>query len=66
MSIRITIANPLAVQQRVQAAPHTDAWMRGDRYGEVRLVESQGTVIYVLMDRSGKVRKFLVSDLVAI
>lgn len=64
--ITITIKNPLAVQQRVQALPHTDAWMQGDRYGEVRVVESQGTVIYVLMDRSGRCRKFLVSDLLAI
>lgn len=64
--IRLTLSNQFQIQQRVQSAPHTTAWMRGDRYGEVRVLESQGAVVYVLMDRSGKMRKFLASDLVAI
>lgn len=64
--IRLTLSNQFQVQQRVQCAPHTTAWMQGDRYGEVRDLESEGAVVFVLMDRSGKCRKFLVSDLVAI
>ena len=41
---------------RIEAAPHPDCWMRGDRFGRV---ESIGWVyLRVRMDRSGKVRKF--------
>ena len=42
---------------RVQLAPHTDAWMMGDRYGTVK---TSGRVwIMVDMDRSGRTRKVL-------
>ena len=45
----------LTVGRRVELHPATDAWMRGDRYGEV--VKIGRTLIHVRMDRSGKVRK---------
>jgi hypothetical protein len=46
----------LAVGQRVQAAPHTDVWMCGDRYGTVTYV---GRTHYrVLMSRSGRELRF--------
>lgn len=41
---------------RVQTAPHTDAWMSGDRYGNV--VKVGRTFLSVAMDRSGRVRRF--------
>lgn len=42
---------------RIEAAPHLDCWMAGDRYGTV---ESIGRVyLSVRMDRSGKLRKFV-------
>jgi hypothetical protein len=42
---------------RVQLHPATDAWMRGDRWGEIVAVACRrGRVVYrVLMDRSGRV-----------
>jgi hypothetical protein len=40
---------------RVELHPATDAWMSGDRYGEVQHVTP--THAHVLMDRSGKTRK---------
>lgn len=45
----------LTIGQRVELHPATDAWMMGDRYGEV--VKIGRTYIHVKMDRSGKVRK---------
>ena len=39
---------------RVELHPATDAWMRGDRFGEVTTVGR--TLVHVQMDRSGKVR----------
>lgn len=42
---------------RVQARPHTDAWMSGDRYGAVAKVGRKW--LHVRMD-SGRVRKFLI------
>lgn len=41
---------------RVEIPPHTDAWMRGDRYGEVTQVS--GDNVKVLMDKSGKTLRF--------
>lgn len=38
--------------RRVELIPSTDAWMRGDRYGEV--VKVTKTRVQVRMDRSGK------------
>ena len=43
------------IGDRVELAPHLDAWMAGDRYGNV---ESKGRrYIHVRMDKSGKLRK---------
>jgi hypothetical protein len=41
--------------KRVELSPATDAWMRGDRYGEVVKVTPQ--YIHVKMDKSGKTLK---------
>lgn len=40
---------------RVELHPATDAWMMGDRYGDVVLVGRK--LVHVNMDRSGKTRK---------
>ena len=43
---------------RVQLHPATDAWMRGDRFGEIRVVgvsRVTGTPVYTIgMDRSDR------------
>ncbi len=39
--------------QRVQLHPGTDAWMQGDRYGEVVRTQRNRLVV-VKMDRSGR------------
>lgn len=44
------------VGQRVEIHPSCDAWMMGDRFGEV--VKITGRRIHVKMDRSGKTRLF--------
>lgn len=41
---------------RVQIDPATDAWMMGDRYGEI--VKVGRTKIHVKMDRSGRILRF--------
>jgi hypothetical protein len=41
---------------RVQSHPATDAWMMGDRYGDVSSVTA--TKVRVKMDRSGRIRTF--------
>lgn len=55
--------------QRVQVPAYTDAWMMGDRYGNVVRVtkgkkgEHKGEEIaHVLMDKSNKVKRFLLLD----
>jgi hypothetical protein len=46
----------IPVGARVQAAPHTDVWMQGDRFGVVVYV---GRTHYrVKMDRSGRTLRF--------
>ncbi len=46
-----------SVGDRVQAAPHLDFWMAGDRYGNV---EKIGAVyLHVRMDRSGELREIM-------
>ena len=40
------------IGDRVQIHPATDAWMRGDRYGEI--VKVGRTLVHVKMDRSGR------------
>lgn len=49
--------------QRVEAAPHTDAWMKGDRHGTVERIGRRNLRIYVRMDRSGKLLSFLPENL---
>jgi hypothetical protein len=41
---------------RVESGTHTDAWMRGDRYGNV--VKVGRTYVHVSMDRSGRTLRF--------
>lgn len=48
----------MRIGERVELHPGTDAWMRGDRYGEiVAVVERKGhpVSVRVKMDRSGRV-----------
>lgn len=48
----------MRIGERVELHPGTDAWMRGDRYGEiVAVIERHGrpTSVRVKMDRSGRV-----------
>lgn len=40
---------------RIELHPATDAWMSGDRYGEI--VRCGKLLIYVKMDRSGRTRR---------
>lgn len=46
----------LKVGDRVQIHPAADAWMQGDRYGEI--VRVGNSIVHVRMDRSGRVRWF--------
>ena len=52
------------VGDRVQSHPATDAWMQGDRYGEV--VKIGHSYVHVKMDRSEKVRRFAPENLIRI
>lgn len=48
----------MRIGERVELHPGTDAWMRGDRFGEiVAVVERHGVVtsVRVKMDKSGRV-----------
>lgn len=45
------------VGDRVESHPATDAWIRGDRFGEI--VKIGRKYIHVQMDRSGRVRRFI-------
>ncbi len=45
---------------RVRLHPATDAWMMGDRYGD--LVKVGRKYLHVRMDRSGRIRKVLFDD----
>ena len=48
----------MRIGERVELHPGTDAWMRGDRYGEiVAVIEHHGRVasIRVKLDKSGRV-----------
>jgi hypothetical protein len=51
----------MRTRDRVEIPAHTDAWMRGDRYGEV--VQVSGDHVKVLMDKSGKILTFRADDL---
>jgi hypothetical protein len=50
------IVDARLVGTRVQAHPATDAWMMGNRYGEIVKVGSK--LVHVKMDKSGKVLRF--------
>ena len=52
----------VAIGERVQAQPWTDAWMRGDRYGSINRTGRK--YVYVKMDRSGRIRRFRAADLI--
>ena len=47
--------------QHVQLHPATDAWMQGDRHGQVSSIGR--TYVHVRMDRSGRVLKVLPENL---
>ena len=46
---------------RVELHPATDAWMMGDRFGEVE--RQAGDVVRVKMDRSGKTRRVHITNI---
>jgi hypothetical protein len=43
---------------RVETMPHTDAWMAGDRYGEVVLVDYERDLVEVELQASGRTTRF--------
>lgn len=51
-----------AVGDRVQIGPHTDAWMRGDRFGTVTKIGR--FYLHVALDHSGKTRKFVPENMI--
>lgn len=51
------VKDTISVGMRVEVHPSTDAWMMGDRFGEV--VKNGRKYIHVRMDRSGRVLQFL-------
>lgn len=48
----------IKIKDRVELHPSTDAWMMGDRYGEVVAIASTGRYVKVLLDKSGRILKF--------
>lgn len=57
----------LANGDRVEMAPHTDRWARGDRFGLVYLVGTSRfdrDMVYVRLDRSHDVIRVHVDNLV--
>ncbi len=60
---------------RVQIPAYTDRWMMGDRYGAVVKVvrqranakgEADREIAHVKLDKSGKVRTFILADCVEV
>ena len=51
------------IGDRVEIPTHSDCWMRGDRYGEVRLILQQSPRAVVLLDKSGKNKAFNLNEL---
>jgi ribosomal protein L21E len=49
------VLGEFAIGERVQLHPAMDAWMQGDRYGEVRGWSAYR--VLVLMDKSGRTLK---------
>ena len=64
MTLTLASTQTFPIGIRVQAHPATDAWMMGDRYGNV--VKLGRKYISVAMDRSGKVRRFSPSLLLVV
>jgi len=59
----------MRIGERVELHPGTDAWMRGDRFGEiVAVVERHGVVtsVRVKMDKSGRVLRLDASRVEAV
>ncbi len=54
--------NPYTTGYRVQVPAYTDAWMKGDRYGETDGNRGDDRII-VKMDKSGKRLTFKTDDL---
>jgi hypothetical protein len=54
----------LRAGMRVEIHPASDAWMMGDRFGEV--VKVGRSIVHVRMDRSGRVRWFHPESIYAI
>jgi hypothetical protein len=65
--VEITSANGFKLNQRVQIAPAYDAWMQGDRFGEIlrfrRSVDRTRTIATLVMDRSKRRIRIDVEDL---
>jgi hypothetical protein len=68
-------SNPRRYKVRVQIPAYTDRWMMGDRYGEVVRIatrrndnafDGREKIVHVLLDKSGKVRKFVLDDCIVI
>ena len=53
--LKIDSGETVKIGDRVELQPSLDAWMFGDRYGEVVKIGTK--LIHVLCDRSGRVRK---------
>jgi len=55
------------IGKRAQIPAFTDAWMSGDRYGTVESVVGSSlttdAIVRVRMDRSNRLRTFIVEDL---
>lgn len=60
---------PQNIGRRVELSPACDAWMRGDRYGEIVKTtmgsrnmldprDSANVYVHVKLDKSGRVRRF--------
>lgn len=47
---------------RVEVPSYTDAWMRGDRFGEVIKYNARNGMLTVKLDKSGRERGFRVAD----
>ena len=63
--------NPRLTGTRVEIPAYTDAWMRGDRYGEIIQtfrhwqMKRQGMskpVVHVKLDKSGKIVRLPIDD----
>jgi len=49
--------NDLKIGDRVEVHPATNAWIFGDRFGEVAKIGRK--YVHVLMDRSGRTLRFV-------